>query len=260
MPSKNWHTVVLDIQGPYPTKCYLIALKDYRSRYPVVVQVKAINTKTVTKALDKIFSMFGYVHKLVADNGKQLISDELKQYLQQHGRKLRNMTLWVNGEVERFNRSLEKANQCAHAEGKDWREELNKFLLLYRATQNATTGQCPAIAFFGRGIKKVILEYNKDEPQDTELDRGKEREMKEYADCKRNAQDSEIQEQDTVLVKNLWKNDKLSPNWLNEKFKVIKVYRKSVLLENERGNRYCRNKAHLKNILKMRPRRPTITQ
>ena len=181
IPSKNWHTVALDIQGPYPTKDYLIALIDYRSRYPVVVQVKAINTKTVTKALDKIFSMFGYVHKLVADNGKQLISDEFKQYLKQHGIKLRNVTPyspWVNGEVERFNRSLKKANQCAHAEGKDWRKELNKFLLLYRTTPHATTGQCPATVFFGRGIKNDIPEYNKDEPQDTKLDR-KDREKKE---------------------------------------------------------------------------------
>ena len=125
--------------------------------------------------------MFGYVHKLVADNGKQLISDEFKQYLKQHGIKLRNVTPyspWVNGEVERFNRSLKKASQCAHAEGKDWRKELNKFLLLYRTTPHATTGQCPATVFFGRGIKNDIPEYNKDEQQDTELDR-KDREKKE---------------------------------------------------------------------------------
>ncbi|XP_065064039.1 uncharacterized protein K02A2.6-like [Rhopilema esculentum] len=266
IPSTNWHTVALDIQGPYPTKDYLIALIDYRSRYPVVAQVKTINTKTVIKALDKIFSMFGYVHKLVADNGKQFISDEFKQYLKQHGIKLRNVTPyspWVNGEVERFNRSLKKANQCAHAEGKDWREELNKFLLLYRTTPHATTGQCPATVFFGRGIKNDIPEYAKDGSQDTELDR-KDREkkgkMKNYTDIKRNAKDSEIQEQDTVLVKNLWKNDKLSPNWLNEKFKVIKIYRKSALLENERGNKFYRNKAHLKKYNESESNRQAVPQ
>ena len=75
IPSTNWCTVALDIEGPYPAKDYLTALIYYRSRYSVVVQVNAINTKTVTKALFKIFS----VHKLVADNGIQLISDEFKQ-------------------------------------------------------------------------------------------------------------------------------------------------------------------------------------
>ena len=84
--------------------------------------------------------------------------------------------------------------------------------------------------------------------------------MKEYADGKRNAKDSEIQEQDTVLVKNLWKNDKLSPNWLNEKFKVIKVYSKSALLENERGNRYYRNKAHLKKYYENETNKHTVIQ
>ena len=122
IPATNWHTAALDIQGPYPPKDYLIALIDYRSRYPVVVRVKSINTQTVIKSLDMIFSMFGYVYKLVADNGKQFMSDEFKQYLQRNGIKLRNVTPyspWVNGEVERFNRSLKKANQAAYAENKD---------------------------------------------------------------------------------------------------------------------------------------------
>ena len=70
IPATNWHTVALDIQGPYPSKDYLFALLDYRSRYPIVMQVQSISTQTVTKALDMILSMFGYVYKLVADNGK----------------------------------------------------------------------------------------------------------------------------------------------------------------------------------------------
>ncbi len=133
---------------------------------------------------------------------------------------------------------------------KDWRAELNKFLLLYRTTPHATTGECPATVFFGRNIKNDIPEYkDSNERQCTELDRKdseNKKKMKQYADSKRNSKDSEIQENDSVLVKNLWKNDKLSPNWLNEKFKVVKVYRKSALLENEGGTRYYRNKAHLK--------------
>ena len=108
IPATNWHTVALDIQGPYPTKDCLFALIDCRSRYLVVVRVRSINTQTILKALDIIFSMFGYVYKLVADNGKQFMSDEFKQYLQINGMELRNVTPyspWVNGEVERFSRS-----------------------------------------------------------------------------------------------------------------------------------------------------------
>ena len=252
IPATNWHTVELDIQGPYPTKDYLIALIDYRSRYPVVVRVKSINTQTVVKALDMIFSMFGYVYKSVADNGKQFMSDEFKQYMQRNGIKLRNVTPyspWVNGEVERFNRSLKKANQAAYAENKDWREGLNKFLLLYRTTPHATTGQCPATVFFGRNIKNNIPEYISEQSPETELDR-KDREMKEKmkdrTDKVRKSRASEIKEGDTVLVKNLWKKHKLSPNWLNETFRVIKAYKKNALIESKDEHRFYRNKAHLK--------------
>ena len=52
----------------------------------------------------------------------------------------------------------------------------------------------------------------------------------------------------------------MSPNWLNEKFKVIKVYRKSALLENERGNRYYRNKAHLKKYYENETNKHTVIQ
>ena len=70
--------------------------------------------------------------------------------------------------------------------------------------------------------------------------------MKDRADKVRKSKVNESKEGDTVFVKNLWKKHKLSPNWLNERFKVSKVYKKSALIENKDGNKYYRNKAHLK--------------
>ena len=109
-----------------------------------------------------------------------------------------------------------------------------------------TTGQCPATVFFGRNN---IPEYINQESQDTELD-SKDREMKEKmkdrADKVRKSRVHEIKEGDTVLLKNLWKRHKLSPNWSNERFKVVKGYKKSALIESEDQNRCYRNKAHLK--------------
>ena len=54
--------------------------------------------------------------------------------------------LWprANGEVERQNRSLLKAMRAAQAEKKDWRSELNKYLLAYRSTPHTMTGTSPA--------------------------------------------------------------------------------------------------------------------
>ena len=86
-----------------------------------MVRVQSIKTQTVINALDMIFSMFRYVHRVVADNGKKFISDDFRHYLHQNGIKLRSVapySSWVNAESERFSRSPKKANQAAYAESK----------------------------------------------------------------------------------------------------------------------------------------------
>jgi len=50
--------------------------------------------------------------------------------------------------VERFNRTLGKAIQTPHAEGKDWKKELPGFMMQYRTTPHSTTGVAPAEALF----------------------------------------------------------------------------------------------------------------
>ena len=70
--------------------------------------------------------------------------------------------------------------------------------------------------------------------------------MKDRTEKVRKSRASEIKERDTVLIKNLWKKHKLSPNWLNDTFRVIKAYKKSALIENKDKHRFYRNKAHLK--------------
>ena len=62
----------------------------------------------------------------------------------------------MNSEVERFNRTIEKAIRAANVEGKNWKEELDIFLLNYRSTSHCTTGQPPAVLLFGRNIRNKI--------------------------------------------------------------------------------------------------------
>lgn len=58
--------------------------------------------------------------------------------------------------------------------------------------------------------------------------------MKEYADRKRKAIESQIKKRDTVLMKNI-KLGKLQPNFDPKPFKVIEKQRKKVIIENEEG-------------------------
>ena len=48
--------------------------------------------------------------------------------------------------------------KVAHVEGKDWREELQKFLLAYRSTPQTSTGVTPAYLMFGRELKTKLPE------------------------------------------------------------------------------------------------------
>ena len=115
-----------------PTGESLLALVDYFSRWVEVDVIKSTSSEAIIKCLDRQFSRYGVPSTLRSDNGPNLVSAEMEEYLDKMGIKHRLTTpLWptANGEVERQNRSLLKAGRVEHAEGRDWRLELNKFLL-----------------------------------------------------------------------------------------------------------------------------------
>ena len=116
----------------------------------------------VIKCLDNHFARYGVPVGLRTDNGFNLVSEEMEKYLEEMGIVHHcNTPLWprANGEVERQNRSLLKAMRVSQAEGKDWRLELNKFLLAYRSTSHTTTGVSPAELFFKRKLTTKLPEF-----------------------------------------------------------------------------------------------------
>ena len=74
----------------------------------------------------------------------------------------------AKGEVERQNRSLLKSMRAAHAEGKNWREELNKFHLVHRSTPHSTTGKSPAELLFRRKVRIKMPELVNVEEEEVE--------------------------------------------------------------------------------------------
>ena len=96
----------------------------------------------------------------------------------------------ANDEVERQNRTPLKAIRAAHAEGKNWREELNKFLLPNRFIPYSTTGKGPAELLFRRVLSSKTLELMglDDEKEDitgqgaTDRDTEKKQANKDYVE------------------------------------------------------------------------------
>ncbi|CAB4046124.1 Transposon Ty3-I Gag-Pol poly, partial [Paramuricea clavata] len=94
----------------------------------------------------------------------------------------------ANSEVERFNRTVEKAIRAANVEGKNWKEELDVFLLNYCSTPHCTTGKPPAVLLFGRNIRNKISVPPASTPADDipvtvrQHDRERKEKIKSYAD------------------------------------------------------------------------------
>ena len=134
MPQQPWEDLALDILGPLPSRENLLVLVDCHSRSIEVV--RSTTSKIISQRLDAQFARYGIPKSLRTDNGPNLVSNEIEDYLKEIGVEHQHTTpLWprTNGEVERQHRTLLKAIRGALAEGKDWREELRWLNTVLRA-------------------------------------------------------------------------------------------------------------------------------
>ena len=246
LPPGKWQDLAMDFVGPMPTGEYLFVLVDYYTRYYEVEMTMTTTTKKTINMLEKIFAAHGLPVSITSDNGPQFISGELAEYFKENGISQRRVTpRWAqaNGEVERQNRSMLKAMKIAHGQGKNWRNELIRYVQAYRTTPHSTTGMPPAELLYGRKIRTKLPELRQMEINDEELrDRDWSRKVKGkiYADDKRGAGVSDLDLGDQVLVKEDRQN-KLSTTFGSIPYEV--VYRKgnSVVVESPQKVRYKRN-------------------
>lgn len=191
--------------GPLPDGSYLFVVVDYFSRYFEIDVLKTTTSEKLVKSLETIFCRHGYPEILKTDNGPNLVSAEFEHYLQQCGIIHRTTTpLWpqANGQVERQNRTLLKSLKIAEVEGKDWKNELNQFLIAYRSTPHSTN----------RKIRTKLPDLGTDDESFVNSDKDKEmkQKAKDYFDLKRSAKENQIVPGDKVLVKQDRQN-KLTP-------------------------------------------------
>ena len=126
LPKQPWEEVAVDLMGPLPSGEHLLVLVDYYSRWMEVDVIQTTSSKTIIHCLDAQFARHGLPKGLRTNNGSNLVSKEVEDYLNEMGIEHRYTTpLWprANGKVERQNRSLLKSMRTAHAEGKNWSEE-----------------------------------------------------------------------------------------------------------------------------------------
>ena len=226
-PSGPWQDVACDLLGPLPSDESLLVVVDYYSRFFEVEIMRSTTSKKVIEVMTPMFTRYGYPHSLKSDNGSQFVSDEFETFLSEYGvEHKRSPTLWpqANGEVERQNRTLLKALKIAHAEGKNWREELNKTLFAYRTTPHSSTGVTPAFLMFGRELKSKLPELRRDKSVMDESIRDRDWSQKlsgkQYADKRRGAEQSLAMPGDQVLLRNTKTHGKLESKFEHEPYTV----------------------------------------
>lgn len=255
LPAEPWSHIAIDFLGPLPSGHYLLMIVDYFSRFLEVEIMSKIDSAETIKRLKVIFARFGFPERLTADNGRQFTSSEFTNFCETNNIELVHTTpYWpqMNGEVERQNRSILKRLSIWQEEKLDWKDELNNYLIMYRSTPHSITLKSPAELMYKRALRDKIPTMNRSYPQpvDEELrDRDKitKNKGKEYADEKRHAKTSEINEGDKVLVKRLIPTNKLATTFEPTEYQVIKWNGSEVTVQNpETLSTYKRNVAHIK--------------
>jgi hypothetical protein len=234
MPQQPWNTVCSDLFGPLPTGEYLVLVQCLQSRFPEVAITHSTSAAAVIPAIDKILAAYGTPEELGSDNGPPFNSQEFTRFARKLGfrhRKVTPLAPWANGTAERFMKSLGKVVQIAHADHKNWRHELTKFLRAYRATPHTMTGVPPATLMFnGRRYATNLPSLPpQGAAQETEVlakarqtDQAKKEKMKQHADNKAYVKTPDIKEGDRVLVKQK-KTNKLSTAYEVEPYTVDQV-------------------------------------
>ncbi|XP_055698689.1 uncharacterized protein K02A2.6-like [Phlebotomus papatasi] len=257
LPSGPWIDLAMDFMS-IPSGEHLLVVVDYFSRYKEVEVMHRITARETIERLDKIFTRLGYPRTLTLDNAKQFVSGELEEYCLKKGIHLNNtIPYWPqqNGEVERQNRSLLKRIKISHNLDRDWRKDLQDYLMCYYTTPHTTTGKTPTELCYGRTIRGKIpslkdIETAPPEADFSDRDKRLKEKGKELEDTRRGARESDIEVGDVVLMKNLLPGNKLQATFGATKYVVLKRSGGAAIVrDNTSGKQYERNVAHLKKVV-----------
>ncbi|XP_048743047.1 uncharacterized protein K02A2.6-like [Ostrea edulis] len=213
IPSSPWEHISADLMC-LPTGDNLFVVVDYYSRYFEVDVMRSTTTDRIVRSLRKMVLTHGLPVSRTTDNGPQFRSSDFKDYLESEVIMHRKTTpLWpqANGEVERQNRTLLKRMRIAFAEKRN-------------------------------SISDTSVE---EDVEITDRDGQNKGKGKLYADARRQAKESDIGIGDKVLVKQD-KQDKLTPNFYDEPYKVIEKSGNAITVTDGRNAKYKRTITHVK--------------
>jgi transposase InsO family protein len=249
LPQRPWSELSTDFGQVPGLNTHFMVISDDYSRYVVVEQVPSLTSKAVIPVLDKVISEFGIPSIIKSDNGPPFNSDAFAKFAKHKGFKHRKITpLWplANGEAERFMRTIKKTMKAAISQGRSWNQDLNSFLLNYRATPHSSTKVAPATLLFGRNIQTTLPSMSLESHERTIIanDREAKSKMKTYADRKAWVKDANFKIGDPVLLKR--EGVQRSDPPFNPKPLTVTAQKGSMITAHRNGKEVTRNSSHFK--------------
>ena len=83
-PSLPWQQIHIDFAGPFLDSMFLVVV-DAHSRWLEVERMSSTTSEKTIETLLMLFARYGVPAQLVSDNGPQLKSEELEQFLKRNG-------------------------------------------------------------------------------------------------------------------------------------------------------------------------------
>lgn len=254
LPAGPWQKLALDFTE-ITNGLHLLVVVDYYSRFPDIEIMPSTTAAATIFKLRMIFARFGFPKEIVCDNGPPFGSEDFIQFCNISGIDIKHSIPYApfqNGLVERYNRTLLKSVKISIAQGRDWKSDLYDFLLAYRNTPHSVTNETPAKLMFGRCLKDKIPDISTEKEQLNNIkntDSKRKEKGKVYGDRRRRAKQIEIDVGDHVVVKNLVKRNKLTPNFDSQPYLVTNRNGTRITVKNiATGAEYDRHVNHTKRL------------
>ena len=173
--------VGVDIIGPLKPMSergfqFLVVMIDFSTRYCDALPLKRIDSVSVAEALFTMFSRVGIPNEILTDNGAQLKSEHMTEFLRLLGMKRLCTTPWhaqCNGLVERMNGTLKSMiKKLCFEKPKEWDRYIPAVLFAYREAPQESLQYSPFELLFGRSIRgpmSVLKDIWSNDDQENEV-------------------------------------------------------------------------------------------
>jgi len=153
----------IDIAGPLPTSNegyrYILGVVDYFSKYPMLIPLRSIDSKTIAKCLfEKWICLFGCPYQIHSDGGPNISGNLIKQVCDKLGIVKTTSTPYhpkSNGLIERIFRIAKEALRAVlyNSSKNQWPDKLPAIEMTIRSVKQSTTLFTPFEVLFGNEIR-----------------------------------------------------------------------------------------------------------